>query len=215
MFAIGVLPACVAYGGGGLLAVLLPTIVVHWMLRCLLDPTLQDSLTIGLIGGVAILSTPLARGVLPLVLLVSVMRVVTTRPHESRLRVGRGVAVSTLIIWLTATAVYAAAPWNPWVAVPQAGGTAVLAPAALLVLRPWRRHRRYADGVAAAAVVCLGVAAWSVTGSLSVAGWAALAPLTVLAAAIWDHGTGARRRLAGWLAVAAQIAFVSYWWART
>jgi len=207
-------------GGGSVVCMLLIAAAVYRAQRCLLDPSLQDAVVVGALGGVALLMTPAAIGSAPLLLALAVAREATRGAHESRVRTRRASAAVLLIsglvlalLWRVGTAVAAPRPLSALSAPPPGGALLIacsLIPLALIGLRPWRAHRRYADASAVAAVVCFGIAAWWCEATPLAAARAALPAAAVLAAAVWDYGTGPLRRGVAWALLAAQIGTLSW-----
>lgn len=169
-------PTLGAVGGGGLIAMLLLTVGLLTLIRCLLDPTVQAIGGAGLCLGLALAALVadgieradalvwLAVGAAALV----VWRVLTAERCEPRRRVVQGAVSGALLTGLIAAAVLAgigALPSLPEAAeyahappvsagAPPPAALWLLAlnavPLAVLVgLRPWRRSGRYGDGATA------------------------------------------------------------------
>jgi len=200
---------------GGIVPVLLFAAVAHRALRLLLDPSLQDAAAIGAVAGVAAWITTAALGLVVFFVALSIARVATRNPHETMPRTVRACVSASVVCALVAVLSWS---FLNAFAVPRAGlelaaplGERVfpaaysLAPLALIAIRPWRRHRRYADAGALAALLCLGAAAWWSEGVARAGAFAALPAAVVLAAAVWDHGSGLLRRGLGWALVTAQL----------
>lgn len=135
-------------------------------------------------------------------------RGLTTERWEPRGRVVQGAATTALIAWGLAAALLAGLAQVPsslpspeeygWlnlqhVAGPQAPAALprfAVAMAALLLIglaavRPWRRERRYSDGVWVIALLCLG---WGERAADPARGFVVVAPfVALLAAGCWDH----------------------------
>ena len=173
-------------------------------------------------------------------LALAAWRALTAERCEPRWRVTQGAATATGLAWLIGGALLAAVSVLP--ARPSAGdlaaGVAAVVPVAvpdeavtarapllglnalpllvLAALRPWRRERRFVDGVLVAgllAAVLAGAAARGINVAPSGVASVLAAPwLALLAGGAWDHGRAPGARRLATLALAVQAATAVFAW---
>jgi hypothetical protein len=218
------LSACAAplLGAAGLGAAAAWVLSAYVTARCLRDPSLQWALAIGLAGLAAMVMSgrpALLPSLLGYALLLALLRTATAERCEPRGRVLHGALAATLIGWALLAALgwligriaplpavddFSAAP-HAWRlaaasaadAMPGGGIAWLCAPLLLVLLRPWRRQRRYSDGAWLLAMLCVLLARARSAAPHDVELSAVLPFAALLGGAAWDADcAGWRRRLA-------------------
>ena len=184
------------------------------VVRCLLDPTIQSTLTIATGGLVAVAfgSPAILPPLIAYSLFVALLRTATAERWEPRRRVLQASLVATLIGWaVLAVVVWLVGRFSHLPEVDDFSGVArgvqvaaavlagvnhtdhsgwhaaLLVPLLLAALRPWRAQRRYSDASWLVALLCLLVPTlWSATEGQRTAAAVAVPFLALLAAACWD-----------------------------
>jgi len=204
--------ACAAplLGEAGLGAAAAWVLSAYVTARCLSDPTIQSVLAIGLaaLATVALSGRPaLLPPLLGYALLLALLRTATAQRWEPRGRVLHASLAAALLGWGMVAAIawlfgrvahlpavddFSAAPHALRLAAAAVDAAAPLGvawlcvPLLLVVLRPWRRQRRYSDGAWLLALLCV-LAARARRSSGSDVEIAAVLPfVALLAGAAWD-----------------------------